>query len=80
MKRYEITIAAKDVAQEGYVLQAASKIISELQAMGTGCRLIAAEKPWQIAMVGMAEDPDFIERQVCDLIDGRRGTIKIRTA
>ena len=80
MKRFEITIAAKQAAQEGYILQVASKIINELQAMGTGCRLIAANGPWQVAMTGVTEDPDYIERQICDLLDETKGTIKIRTA
>lgn len=79
MKRFELTIAAKDEAQEGYVLQTASKILSELQAMGTGCHLVCAA-PRQIAMEGTAKDMDFIEKQVCDMMDRRRGTIKIRTA
>ena len=80
MKRFVITIAANSTAQEGYILQTASKMIHDLQAMGTGCRLIPAAAPWQIAMEGMAIDPDFIAEQVCDLIDGRRGRIEIRTA
>lgn len=80
MRRFTITISAADTAQEGYLLQTASKILSDLQSMGTGCHLVWAAPPWQIAMEGMAEDPAFITRQVCDIMDEKRGTIAIKTA
>ena len=73
-------MAAHSAAQESYLLQTAAKILSELQAMGTHCRLIQSTAPWQITMEGFAEDLIYIRTQVCDLMDGRRGTIQIKEA
>ena len=79
MKRFEITFAAFGAADEGYLLCTAGKIISELQAMGTGCMLVPAPAPWQLAVRGVGE-PDYIRRQVLDVFDRKRGNVLITEA
>ncbi|MBP3634784.1 MAG: hypothetical protein J6J43_09455 [Oscillospiraceae bacterium] len=76
MKRCYITFSAKNAAQEGYLLHTAAKILNELQAMGTGCRLVPAVPPWQLAMEAWG-DGRYIKEQVLDLYDRRKGTVLI---
>ena len=64
---------------EGYLLCTAGKIVMDLQAMGTACRLVSARSPWQLTIQGAGE-PDYIRRQVLDVFDRKRGNVLITEA
>ena len=77
MKRFEILFRANTAADEGYLLWSASKILQDLQAICVRCCLTGAKVPWQLAMEGQTKDLIYVEQQICDIFDRRRGNVLI---
>lgn len=78
MKRFEILLRANTAKDESYLLQTAAKILADLQSIHAQGRLTQTLPPWQLAIEGQAEELPYIREQICDIFDGRRGSVLIK--
>ena len=62
---------------EGALLLAANKILTDLQAMGTCC-LVPSVAPWQLTLECSGVADSFLREQVCDIFDSDKGKIEIK--